>query len=174
MFEANNLSFRLCSVASMRTEVIRSRRRKKTVEAKVVDGVVRVLIPASMSAAEEAHWVELMRGRIERELSSSHIDLRQRALELAREYALPLPDEVVFSHRQRLRWGSCTPETGRVRISSRVAEFPPWVVDYVIVHELAHLIHSNHSADFWGVVHRYPLAERARGYLLAKAEIAPP
>ena len=123
----------------MKTEVIRSKRRKKTVDARVVDGVLRVAIPASMTAAEEQHWVGVMRGRIERKASSVDIDLEVRARSLAVSLDLPLPTEIVFSARQRQRWGSCSPAEGRVRISSRVAAYPPWVLDYVIVHEIAHL-----------------------------------
>ena len=67
------------------------------------------------------------------------------------------------------RWGSCTPGTGTIRISTRIAKFPDWVVDYVLVHELAHLEVADHSEAFWKVVRRYPKAERAIGYLIAKS-----
>lgn len=153
----------------MKTEVVRSARRKKTVQASVVDGVVRVRIPASMSAEEEAHWVEVMRQRIERQVRTTEVDLVERARLLARQFDLPVPEEIVFSPRQRQRWGSCTPETRRIRISNQLVDSPDWVLDYVIVHELAHLVELNHSPAFWALVARYPLAERARGYLIAKS-----
>ena len=73
-----------------------------------------------------------------------------------------------FVSNQVSRWGSCTPSTGEIRISDRIAGFPPWVLDAVIVHELAHLDERLHNDRFWAVVDRYPLAERARGYLMAK------
>jgi predicted metal-dependent hydrolase len=66
------------------------------------------------------------------------------------------------------RWGSCTPATGTIRISDRLARMPGWVLDYVLVHELAHLAVPGHSPAFWRLVHRYPKAERAMGYLIAK------
>jgi predicted metal-dependent hydrolase len=69
---------------------------------------------------------------------------------------------------QEWRWGSCTPADGAVRISSRVAAEPSWVLDYVIVHELAHLDAPSHDAAFWQIVNRYPKAERARGFLMAR------
>lgn len=152
----------------MKVEVVRSSRRKKTVQASVVDGVLRVRIPGSMSPAEEEHWVGVMRTRIERQLRSDEVDLAARARVLAHEFDLPLPQQIAFSDRQIQRWGSCTPATGKVRISRRVASFPEWVVDYVIVHELAHLQVSDHSPAFWELVGRYPFAERARGFLIAK------
>ena len=154
----------------MQTEVVRSARRRKTIEAKVVDGVLRVYIPASLTREEEQQWVDNMRARIARKVECKEIDLPHRATELARSFNLPEPDQIVFSDRQNKRWGSCTPSSGRVRISNRLAAYPRWVVDYVIVHELAHLVHTNHSQAFWDLVNRYPLAERARGYLLAKSE----
>jgi len=152
----------------MQIEVIRSARRTKTIDARVVDGVLRVAIPASMSVAEETHWARVMRARIERKTSSAGIDLGTRARTLAGTLDLPEPSQIVFSERQRQRWGSCTPSESRIRISNRTAAFPPWVLDYVIVHELAHLVEANHSPQFWSLVNRYPLAERARGFLIAK------
>ena len=68
---------------------------------------------------------------------------------------------------QQKRYGSCTPATATIRISTRVAQMPLWVLDYVLVHELAHLLEANHSPRFWELVARYPLSERARGYLIA-------
>jgi predicted metal-dependent hydrolase len=55
-----------------------------------------------------------------------------------------------------------------VRISTRVAAFPSWVLDYVIVHEIAHLVVPGHDARFWALVDQYPRAERAKGFLIAK------
>ena len=151
----------------MKTEVIRSPRRKKTVEARMVGDTLRVLLPASLTREEEEHWVGEMVRRVERKTKSDHIDLSSRARALARRYGLPEAASIAVSPRQRARWGSCSPETGAVRISSQVLAFPAWVLDYVIVHELAHLIEANHSVHFWGLVNRYELSERARGFLIA-------
>jgi predicted metal-dependent hydrolase len=70
---------------------------------------------------------------------------------------------------QRWRWGSCSPEARAIRISTRVAAFPAWVLDYVVVHELAHLSVPGHGPGFWDLVARYPRADQARGFLIAKA-----
>jgi predicted metal-dependent hydrolase len=64
-------------------------------------------------------------------------------------------------------WGSCTFTTGAIRIAQRAAGLPDWVLDYLLVHELAHLEHSDHGPEFHELENRYPLAERARGYLMA-------
>ncbi len=139
----------------------------------MVDGVLRVSIPDTLSAEEERQWVAEMRRRVVAKTSSQHIDLQQRAAVLAETHGLPRARSVRFSDRQTKRWGSCTPQTATVRISSRLAAYPPWVLDYVIVHELAHLAESNHSPEFWELVNRYPLAERARGFLIAMQTHAP-
>ncbi|MEO7981809.1 MAG: M48 family metallopeptidase, partial [Sporichthyaceae bacterium] len=47
----------------------------------------------------------------------------------------------------------------------RLQGMPSWVVDYVLVHELVHLLVPGHGPDFWAHVDRYPRTERARGYL---------
>jgi len=148
-------------------EVVRSDRRKKTVQARLIGDVLRVAIPAHLSRSEELHWVDLMRTKFERRATSAPIDLTRRARRLAGLYDLPIPDSIRWVHNQETRWGSCTPEDRTIRISSRVVGFPGWVLDYLIVHELAHLREPGHGEAFRALVDRYPRAERARGFLIA-------
>jgi predicted metal-dependent hydrolase len=152
----------------MKVEVVRSPRRRKTVQARQVGGVLRVSIPASMTAVEEEKWVAEMVRRMERRSLSDKIDLAERATLLADRYGLRHPYTIRWVDNQEWRWGSCTPSDGTVRISSRLAKEPPWVLDYVIVHELAHLSVPRHDQRFWAIVQRYPLTERARGFLIAR------
>src|SRR5215207_3367251 len=146
-------------------EVVRSTRRTRTVSAQLIGSVLRVSVPAWMSATEERKWVDEMTLRYQRRHDASLVDLDQRAALLARRHGLPGPSSIRWVTTMRSRWGSCTPSTGVIRISDRLAGFPSWVRDYVIVHELAHLAHTGHTPAFWRLVDRYPLAERARGYL---------
>jgi predicted metal-dependent hydrolase len=152
----------------MQVEVIRSARRRKTIQAVERNGVVRLSIPATLSEAEERHWADVMVRRLERRKDASRIDVARRARELSDRYDLPRPASVRWATNQKSLWGSCTPRAGTIRISARLAGYPRWVLDYVIVHELAHLRYHGHGPRFRGLVDRYPLAERARGFLIAK------
>ena len=151
--------------------VVRSARRRRTISARRRDGVIEVIVPLGMHASEEAMWVNRMRRRIERaEAGPSDEGLARRAQALSRKYFAGelRPVSVRWSEQQQQRWGSCTVDTGSIRLSARMQKFPAWVVDYVLVHELAHLRYQSHGPRFWSLVNRYPLTERARGYLIAK------
>lgn len=150
-------------------DIVRSSRRTKTVQAVLIDGRLRLMVPARMSDTETQQVAEEMAARFARKQMSVDVDLTQRAARLARQHDLPMPSTIEWSDRQMQRWGSCTPSTREVRISNRLVAMPLWVLDYVIIHELAHLVEAGHGAEFHRLVDRYPLAERARGYLLAKA-----
>jgi predicted metal-dependent hydrolase len=152
-----------------RVEVVRSKKRRKTVGAQLIGGVLRVAIPAWMSKSDEAHWVRVMSGRFQRKMSAERLRLGERAALLSRRYDLPKASSIRWADDMTARWGSCTIDSGAVRISTRLAAFPDWVVDYVIVHELAHIAVGGHGDDFWQLVYRYPRAERAIGYLIAKS-----
>jgi predicted metal-dependent hydrolase len=149
--------------------VERSAKRKRTVGAQLVGDVLTIIVPSWMSRAEEDHWVDVMSGRFRRKISTDRIDLSDRAIALSRRHDLPRPRDIRWSDDMLSRWGSCTPATGTIRISSRIARFPNWVVDYVIVHELAHLEVADHTEEFWRLARRHPKAERAIGYLIAKS-----
>lgn len=151
-------------------EVRRSKRRRRTVSAYRDGDRIVVLIPASMTRAQEAEWVETMVARLERSEARrrpSDDDLLRRATRLSDDYlgGLAVPDSVRWVDNQRSRWGSCTPGDRSIRLSARLQSMPSWVVDYVIVHELAHLLEAGHNDAFWAWVDRYPRAERAKGYL---------
>jgi hypothetical protein len=109
-----------------------------------------------------------MAGLYHRMRSTEAIDLASRAEQLAVRYGLPQPASIRWVDNQEWRWGSCTPADRSIRLSTRLGGFPAWVVDYVLVHELAHLQVAGHGRDFWALVNRYPKAERARGFLIAK------
>lgn len=129
-----------------------------------------VLLPARFTAAEEREWVRVMLARLEareRRAAPSNEGLHARAAGLARRYVpeAPAPASVRWVGNQHGRWGSCSVADRTIRISDRLVGLPSWVLDYVIVHELAHLVVASHGRDFWELVERYPRAERARGFL---------
>lgn len=161
-------------------EVRRSERRRRTVSAYREGERVVVLIPSQFSRAEESEWVDKMLARLdarEQRNQRSDADLVVRARQLAARYLgefgpVAIPTSVRWVTNQNGRWGSCTPADRTVRISERIREMPTWVGDYVLLHELAHLIVPSHNARFWELVARYPRTERARGYLEGVAAVS--
>lgn len=129
-----------------------------------------VCIPAHFSPEQEAEWVSKMTARLaarEQRTSLDDASLARRATQLSRQYlgGAARPRSVRWVDNQQSRWGSCTPARGTIRISHRVGRLPEWVLDYVLIHELAHLLVPGHGRDFWALVAAYPLTERARGFL---------
>lgn len=123
-----------------------------------------------MSSTEEDRWIARMREKLlhkraQRQAGRSEAALLERAARLAQDYFGGLEFTIDWSGRQHKRWGSCTPAEGTIRLSENLKNFPDYVIDYVIIHELAHLLIADHSPDFWKLVARYPLTDRARGFL---------
>ncbi|MBO2459089.1 MULTISPECIES: M48 metallopeptidase family protein [Actinomadura] len=138
---------------------------------------VVVMVPSRLSKAEEEQWIATILERLEereRRRRPSDAALQSRAHELSRRYldGRADPVSVRWVDNQRTRWGSCTPDDGTIRLSTRLRGMPSWVVDYVLVHELAHLLIPGHGSDFWQLVGNYPKADRARGYLEGVAAAA--
>lgn len=160
-----------------RVEVRRSRRRTRTVSAFREKDAIVVLVPARLSAAEESVWVGKMVERVvraERRRRPSDDELATRCRQLSHDYleSRAQPTSVRWVGNQRSRWGSCTPADRTIRISDRVRGMPSYVVDYVLLHELTHLIVGGHGPEFWAWVRRYPKVDRARGFLEGVAATA--
>jgi len=156
-------------------KIIRSARRTKTVSARLLNWhTLEVRAPASMPEKELQrairHFVEqALETRCKMRHFRSDERLEERASRLNQSLfggALRWRS-IRFAANQRKCFGSCSPARGTMRISKRLAEVPPFVLDYVIVHELVHLQEPNHSKAFWELVYRYDKTERARGYLMA-------
>ncbi|WP_066295660.1 M48 metallopeptidase family protein [Arthrobacter luteolus] len=160
-------------------EVRRSARRKRTVNAVFRDGVAVVSIPAHFTRAQEADWVQRMVDRLETRAAaapapdpaSGETDLARRAAELSDRYlgGAAKPVSVRWVSNQNSRWGSATPARGTIRLSDKLAGMPPWVVDYVLLHELAHLIEASHGPRFWRLLESYPQTETAKAFLSGAA-----
>lgn len=151
-------------------EVQRSTRRRRTISAHRVGDRIVVQVPARMTRAEEAAWVDKMVRRVlagERRRLRSDDDLLRRAESLSAAYldGAVTPAAVRWVDNQQRRWGSCTPEDRTIRLSRRLAPMPDYVIDYVLLHELAHLLEPGHGAAFQTLMAGYPKLDRAEGYL---------
>ncbi len=140
--------------------------RRRHVQAVLESDRIVVTHPPRMSESEARRIGEELRVRLERRIAADEIDLEARARKLARRYGLPRPASIAWSDRQQRLWGTCTSD-GVIRISGRLAELPGFVLDAVIVHELAHLVHLDHGTEFDTLVRRYPKTDLATGYLMA-------
>lgn len=158
----------------MEVKVIRSRDRKKTIQAKMVGETLVIYLPAGLHREEEGKLIEKMKQKIEKKRLKARANngdyLNKRFDEFNKMYfdGKLKVNSIEFVSNQRWVRGSCTPSKGTIRISHKLLEMPKWVLDYVIMHEMSHLLHPNHSKAFWDRVGEYKYTERARGFLMAK------
>jgi Protein of unknown function DUF45 len=151
-------------------EIRPSTRRRKTASAHYEDGRIVVLVPARMPVGERQAMADRLADRLNRRgtrSAGSDEALAARARHLADRYLGGVrPRSIRWSDNQRRRWASCSTSTGDIRISSRLQVVPQWVLDSVIVHELAHLLEVSHSSRFEELTGRYPRLAEADAYLL--------
>ncbi|HEY8295377.1 MAG TPA: M48 family metallopeptidase [Micrococcaceae bacterium] len=155
--------------------VRRSARRRRTVAAFWEGGTAVVAIPAHFTAAQEHEWVTKMLSKLQskghglpaRRPGRTDAELMSRAKYLSSRYlgGRSEPDTVRWVGNQNSRWGSATPGNRSIRLSDKLQGMPEWVVDYVLLHELAHLLVASHSAAFWALLEVYPELHRAKAFL---------
>lgn len=162
-----------------RIDVRRSKRRKRTVSARVEGETVVVLMPAGLPRSEEHRLIAQMLAKLARSgrrrgTRSSDAELMERAGELSKKWldGRAVPASVRWVPAMSTRWASCSPGSREIRISESLRDVPSYVLDYVVVHELAHLVvPGGHPPEFWQLVRCYPRTERAMGYLEAYSRV---
>ena len=158
----------------MEVKIIRSQNRKKTIQARMIGETLEVHLPLGLHSEKERKIIEEMKEKIEKKKQKKQINKDdypvQRFNELNKEYFYGKlkVNSIQFVTNQKRVNGSCTPNKGTIRLSHKLLEMPKWVLDYVIMHEMTHLVHPDHSREFWNKVAEYKLTERARGFLMAK------
>lgn len=158
---------------NMEVKIIRSKKRFRTISARLVKDTLLVNAPLMFPEERLEKIVADFKVKFEKKKLKDDLnraqDLIQRAGRINAKYfdnQLKV-NSIEYVDNQNSKFGCCNYRTTNIRISHRIGLMPDWVRDYVILHEMAHLVEPNHSRAFWDIVSRYKLAERARGYLIA-------
>lgn len=165
----------------LKVEVRVSARRKKTSEAKWVGGRIVVSVPAHLDLESRQKTVDWLVERLLTRHPQSRLgddELLARAIALSDRYLVGArPASVRWVTNQMARWGSCSYYSGDIRVSHRLRAVPEWVLDSVLVHEVAHLTHPDHSPAFHRLAGGFPRHEEAglflAGYGLGLSNPAP-
>ena len=151
-------------------EIRVSERRRKTVAAYWEGPRIVVLVPQRMAKRDRQAYAEELAAKLianRNKTRPTDSGLHERAMYLSRTFLASeaVPTSVQWSTRQIHRWGSCTATDGTIRVSARLQGAPQFVIDAVLVHELAHLLHSDHSPAFYERANKFPRQHDAELFL---------
>jgi len=159
--------------SAMEIKIIRSKRRLRTVSARLLKDLLLVKAPVMLSQERlekivDGFKLKFAREKLKEELGKEHnlLDLAGKLNKIYFGNKLRI-ESIEYVANQDSKFGCCNYGSARIRISHKIGLMPEWVRKYVVIHEMAHLIEPNHGREFWRIVYRYKLAERARGYLMA-------
>jgi predicted metal-dependent hydrolase len=162
---------RILDVDGVALELRVVRKRVKNINARLRGKTLLVSAPHRVSAGELEETILQLARRLVRRKRAEVVNSDGGAETIARKVAARFPDppevaEVRFVTNQRSRWGSYSAKTGIVRLSAALRQMPPWVLEAVVAHELAHTFHLDHSPAFWALVRTVcPKTDRARAFL---------
>jgi predicted metal-dependent hydrolase len=157
-------------------EVRRTGRRKKTVAA-VREGQLTVLYaPLRMPNYEIEEMAQELQQRLDQidpRAYYSDQELLDRAEYLSANYLFSAaqPKSVAWSEKLTSAWGICNPLHQTINLATRLKGLPQYVIDYVLLHELVHLVCTNHGKEFDSFMKLFEKKERAEGYLDALDEL---
>ena len=147
------------------------RKRVKNINARLRGKTLLVSAPHRVPAGELEETILQLARRLVRRGRADVVNSDGGAETIARKVAAHFSDppevaEVRFVTNQRARWGSYSSQTGVVRLNAALRQMPPWVLEAVVAHELAHSFHLDHSPAFWELVRSVcPKTDRARAFL---------
>lgn len=141
--------------------------------ARLVKDTLLIRAPLAISGERLEEIIADLQARFERKKIKEGLDRKEDLAQItgrlnARYFGNRLKiNSVEYVTNQNSRFGCCNYRAGTIRLSHRIGAMPGWVRDYVLIHEMAHLIEPNHSKAFWDIVSRYKWTERARGFIMA-------
>jgi len=147
------------------------RKRVKNINARLRGTTLSVSAPHRVPARELEETIRQLARRLVRRSRADAVNDGRPAAEIARRVAARFPDppevsDVRFVTNQTARWGSYSLRTGIVRLNASLRLMPPWVLEAVVAHELAHVFHPDHSPAFWKLARSVcPKTDRARAFL---------
>jgi predicted metal-dependent hydrolase len=154
-------------------EVRTSARRKKTGAAHWSGDNIVVVLPERVRGKERQRLIDELVNQLLNQRPhavSGDAALEERAVVLADLYVDGVrPARVTWSAAQTRVWATCAPATREIRLSTSLRPCPEWVVDAVLVHELAHLIEADHTAAFWDIARRHPRQDESETFLAGYA-----
>ena len=162
---------RMLDVDGVALELRVVRKRVKNINARLRGKTLLVSAPHRIPARELDETILQLARRLVRRSRADAVNSDGGAEAIARKVAARFDDppevaEVRFVTNQRSRWGSYSRKTGIVRLSAALRQMPPWVLEAVVAHELAHTFHLDHSPAFWELVRSVcPKTDRARAFL---------
>ena len=154
--------------------VVRSTRRRKTISAVWKESTMVVSVPAGLTHDAERILVLDMVKKLERKVARAVVPdadalllARARAMDAELFGGRAAPASVRWVGNQTRRWGSASLRSRRIRLSDRLRGMPQWVQDYVLAHELAHLVEprDGHGPRFKTALSRFPRAHDANIFL---------
>lgn len=154
--------------------VVRSAKRKKTISGSWKQDTMVVSVPAGLTEVAERMLVDDMVKKVKRKVDrGSGVDADAQLLARAQAMDAQLfarranPASVRWVSNQNSRWGSASLASRRIRLSEKLRTMPQWVQDYVLAHELAHLVEprDGHGSRFQAVLARYPRVHDAKIFL---------
>jgi predicted metal-dependent hydrolase len=152
--------------------LVRSKARRRTIQAKLLDDkTIKVMAPYHSDQAFIDEFIKksVKKLKVRTKISGESSTLENRAAMLRDRFIPEAPDfSIGYSDSLKTTWGKCFVRDKNIIINPKLKDFPLWVLDLVIIHEIAHIIYPDHGRNFRSLVSRYRLKERATGYLMAK------
>lgn len=151
--------------------LIVERKAVKNINARLHGNSIRVSVPLQTPRTRIDSVLPDLARRLLRRQRARQVNSTDDALALARRIARRFPQpldvqDVQFTTVQTACWGSYSTRTHSIRLNAALRLMPPWVLESVIAHELAHAIHPNHSPAFWALLRQvYPDTDRGRAFL---------